>query len=404
MNRYFELTDALDDFPLRAFARLDDIEPIDRSVADALTFVFDAVDADWPEFGAGGAMDLGSQDAVTAARLLWSMRFSREMGAEGDPMDRVPIYRVEFELSRSHPWFAEIVQDEEPWVLLKLTRQVTDVPVQVYGGLFAPPTPAFLEAVPSNDAPQAALTAQFDMKTWPDAADADVMQALCEQGWPPRPQSLSRVRSTSHVRHRGWRSSSTSSSCSPTPSTATRWTPHLRPFARGIILKSRVLRISQSQWRRMPRTHWPLSGTIRRPQIRKEKSGLKGRSSGQRSSRREAYFDGGHHTLRSGKSGINGSVFACSGQTSRSGLRHVRTVAPRLNLSIKCGHSADAASHQMTSTSSATTLHASMPPCLHAAPRSLPDRAEWLSAPGRVSAAPGPTARRPSGSRRPRSY
>jgi len=56
------------------------------------------------------------------------------------------------------------------------------VPVDVYGGLFAAPTLAFLKVAPATNAPAAALNAVFDMDAWPDASASDVVSALGSAG------------------------------------------------------------------------------------------------------------------------------------------------------------------------------------------------------------------------------
>lgn len=179
MNRFFDMEEWRRGFPRRAFARLDDIEPIAPRDDDDLTFVFDAVDADWEGFAAGGDFDLNAPSTGQRVEAQWRRRFAGGGDDDGpDIYEKVPVYRIEVCLPRGHRWFASLPRTEEPWVVLQLTDQETDTPVEVYGGLFAPPTGAFLHAAPQPNAPSAALNAIFDMKTWPDAAPAQLASAL----------------------------------------------------------------------------------------------------------------------------------------------------------------------------------------------------------------------------------
>ena len=180
MNRFFDRNEYRRDFPARAFTRLDDLEPIVAGPDDDLEFIFDAVDADWPGFGTNGLFDLAASDLETTMRARWESA-SRGTGFQGpDGYDEVPVYRIEFSLQRGHPWFAAVPQNEESWVTFVLSKQTSDVPVNVYGGLFAPPIQAFLHAAPTL-APAAPLSTIFDMGTWPDATSAALLSALTPQ-------------------------------------------------------------------------------------------------------------------------------------------------------------------------------------------------------------------------------
>ena len=185
MNRFFDLEEWRRGYPSRAYARLDDLEPIAQDGENDLSFAFDAVDADWKGFGAGGPFDLN--DPALADRI--QTRWKRNLGGGGDgfdgpdPYDELPVYRIEFSLARDHRWFEATPRTEEPWVALSLTDEESDVPAMVYGGLFAPPIRAFLHLTPSRSAPSAALDALFDMKDWPTAdpeALLDALQPRCE--------------------------------------------------------------------------------------------------------------------------------------------------------------------------------------------------------------------------------
>jgi hypothetical protein len=183
MNRFFQHEDYRRDFPRRAFARLDDIEPIVQRPEDVLTFVLDAVDADWRGFGEGGPFNLYDPSLEGRIARFWRGRFGRD-GAGGDDgpdgYDEVPIYRLEISVSPGDTFYQLLPRDEEGWISLELSEVESDTPVEVYGGLFAPPIQAFLHSAPAA-APSAPLSLLFDMTNWPDASQADLMSALHPQ-------------------------------------------------------------------------------------------------------------------------------------------------------------------------------------------------------------------------------
>lgn len=178
MNRYFIDKEWRRDFPRRAFARMDDIEPIAPKKDDPLTFSLDAVDADWEGFGRGKDFSLADESTIGRINERWRRGFAGDQDTGPDPYDEVPVYRLEFTLPPGHNWFESVPRTEEPWVELVLTDEVTDVPVAVYGGLFAPAVPAFLHSSPTAAVPSATLNALFDMDTWPDASSAELDAAL----------------------------------------------------------------------------------------------------------------------------------------------------------------------------------------------------------------------------------
>lgn len=180
MNRFFLREGYRRELPLRVYARLDDIEPITSSPEDAITFVFDAVDADWKGFEEGGMFNLLDPDLDRRIPAYWRKRFGRDDDNESDGPDgyeEVPIFRLEISLSRDNELFKLMPQDEERWISLKLSSIESDTTVDVYGGLFAPPMRAFLHSAPAA-APSVPLTILFDMKSWPDASEADLLDAL----------------------------------------------------------------------------------------------------------------------------------------------------------------------------------------------------------------------------------
>jgi hypothetical protein len=180
VNRFFDRHEWRRGFPRRAFARLDDLEPIVPRPNDDLTFIFDAADADWEGFGSGGPFDLDAPDLKRRIASHWHGRFGGERFDGPDGYEQVPVYRIEVSLSRDHRFFKALPRNEEPWISLELTDEQTETPVDVYGGLFAPPTRAFLHAAPAP-APSASLSAIFDMTTWPDASHQSLLQALRAQ-------------------------------------------------------------------------------------------------------------------------------------------------------------------------------------------------------------------------------
>ena len=176
MNRFFDRFEYRRGFPRRAFARLDDLEPIAPGPDDALTFILDAVDAEWEGFGAGGVFDFDNPNLEEQLARRWDGGSADGPGNYED----VPVYRIELTLAQGHKMFEVLPREEEPWVTLQLTEERTDTPVDVYGGLFAAPVEAFLLSAPAH-APSGPLSAIFDMQTWPDASEAQLLHALTPQ-------------------------------------------------------------------------------------------------------------------------------------------------------------------------------------------------------------------------------
>lgn len=183
MNRFFHREEYRREIPRRAFARLDDIEPIVPDPEDVLTFVFDAVDAEWKGFGEGGPFNLSDPDLERRIAAFWRGRFGGDgAGTEDGPdgYEEVPIYRLEFSLPADNSLFQSLPRDEERWITLELSDVKSDTPVDVYGGLFASPARAYLHSAPAV-APSGPLSTLFDMTTWPDASQADLIMALHPQ-------------------------------------------------------------------------------------------------------------------------------------------------------------------------------------------------------------------------------
>lgn len=180
MNRFFHREDYRRGFPRRAYARLDDIEPVLPGPGDELTFVLDAVDADWKGFEEGGPFSLSHPDLKQRIAAYWRGRFARDGGDGPDGYDEVPIYRLEIFRAPNDHFFELLPMDEERWISLELSDAESDTPVDVYGGLFAPPIRVYLQAAPAT-APSSSLSTLFGMTTWPDASQADLIKALRPQ-------------------------------------------------------------------------------------------------------------------------------------------------------------------------------------------------------------------------------
>jgi hypothetical protein len=185
-NRIFSINgEGWPGFPSRAFARLDQTEPIDPRQREEAVFAFDAVDASWPGFGIGGTFDLAQEQQVrnTLSQFWTSMFGSRETRPQENPFDEMPIYRVEV-TSRPGDAFWETLQGflEEDWITLELDSSGS-FPVDVYGGILAAAVEAsLLSATITSDAESAALSAAFDIDLWPDATDTDIDQVLAGRG------------------------------------------------------------------------------------------------------------------------------------------------------------------------------------------------------------------------------
>src|ERR1700730_17375253 len=108
MNRIFSpYGEGWPEFPRKAYARLDQTEPIDPRESEEAVFASDAVDANWSGFGPGGPFDLERPDQ-TAGRLFhfWMRMFGPfETRPSEDLFDRMPIYRIEISSQRNDPFW-----------------------------------------------------------------------------------------------------------------------------------------------------------------------------------------------------------------------------------------------------------------------------------------------------------
>jgi hypothetical protein len=164
-------------FPRKAFARLDQTEPVDPRNSDEAVFAFDAVDAEWSGFRGGGFFDLQRPDD-TQARLnqLWRGMFgSADNRPSATSFDDIPIYRIEVTSRPDDPFWSTLIGfSEQDWITLDLA-DVGVFPVDVYGGILAAAAEAFLQSVTkTSDLQSTALSAVFDVDLWPNANVADI--------------------------------------------------------------------------------------------------------------------------------------------------------------------------------------------------------------------------------------
>lgn len=170
-------------FPRVAYARLERVEPIYRLPSDDAVFAFDAVDADWPGFGSRQVFDLGMPLPTMRQRLrghwnsLFRTRRPPRLDPVGDAYDRVPTFHIEVSAKPDDQFYNRLAQvTETEWVTLRLSPP-SSYEVDVYGGLFAEPVVANLDAIEPNQHGER-LNLLFDMTTWPDANVADIRSAL----------------------------------------------------------------------------------------------------------------------------------------------------------------------------------------------------------------------------------
>jgi hypothetical protein len=186
MNRFFlRRGEGWPRFPRKAFARLDQTEPVDVNLSTEALFAFDAVDANWGGFGPGGSFDL-NQPERPRSRLVefWSgMSAPRETPPAQNPFDELPLYRIEV-TSRPGDAFWNSLKSltEEDWYTLELS-DAGSFPVDVYGGILAAAVEAHLLSLTiTRSRESAALSAQFDVDLWPDATDTDIGNVISGRG------------------------------------------------------------------------------------------------------------------------------------------------------------------------------------------------------------------------------
>lgn len=171
MNRFLFRGEHSRGYPRRSYAKLELIDPAGAETDGPIRFGLDAVDADWEEFGEGGAFDLSDSGLGERMQAAWRQAFYSDGNPDAEllPQERVPMFRVEFELGADHPWTNKLVASQDRWVDLNLGDE-GEIPVDVFGGLEAPLVDAYLQAAPGSSAASDALDILFSMDAWPDAA------------------------------------------------------------------------------------------------------------------------------------------------------------------------------------------------------------------------------------------
>lgn len=185
-NRIFHPSgDGWPGFPKRAFARLDQTEPIDPRESGEAVFAFDSIDANWLGFGAGGDFDLAEPERGSErfAEFWNKISYKAWIPQDATPYDPLPIYRIEITAKRDGPFWETLVGfTEEDWITLELTG-TGSFPVDVYGAILAAaPVKAFLLSVAHTAlSERRALDKKF-IDLWPDASDAAIDSALSGGG------------------------------------------------------------------------------------------------------------------------------------------------------------------------------------------------------------------------------
>jgi hypothetical protein len=168
------------EFPAVSYGRLDQTEPLYPASASEALFAFDVVDANWAEFAPGAKFDLSdAQNIQMQQEHYWNQLFGK-LGAmqARDPYTSAPIYCIEITSRRGDSYFGFMNRiREKDWVRIELAPTGT-FEVDVYGGLFAAPVRAYLVSITIETSLMSALTAVFDMGTWPDATDTSIRSAL----------------------------------------------------------------------------------------------------------------------------------------------------------------------------------------------------------------------------------
>lgn len=181
MNKIFSQEgNGWSEFPITSYGRLDQTEPLNPSGAPEAVFAFDVVDVNWPQFAPSATFDLSNVKRIERRqRRFWqSMSRPRIGRRRPDPFATAPIYRIEVTSRPGDRFFDHLISlAEEDWVKITLAPAGT-FEVDIFGGLFAAPVPAHLIDITVERAMSTALSAVFDMKTWPDASVNSIHSVL----------------------------------------------------------------------------------------------------------------------------------------------------------------------------------------------------------------------------------
>ncbi|QCX51607.1 metallo-hydrolase/oxidoreductase [Ralstonia pseudosolanacearum] len=180
MNRYFIPGEGRRGYPRRAYARIDEIEPINLEAADFVSISLDAVDADWTGFQARHLLSLiESENGAKRLAAYWKYLFlegpPRKSNFSDGPFDDLPLYQIEITLPRGSDLLGTLIY-EDGWLEICLAEN-GGVAVDVFGGLFSEPAVARLVSISRSTATNA-LNAVFDMQSWPDASELELRRAL----------------------------------------------------------------------------------------------------------------------------------------------------------------------------------------------------------------------------------
>lgn len=138
------------------------------------------MDASWDglDITRPGAPDAGYLEKVIPE--FWRRRFDRSDRDDDDPFERMPLYRIELSLPRSHPWLKELPIVEDAWFEIELGA-AGEVEVDVFPALFAPAILAYLNHPPRITPLGASLDRLFDIGSWPDAKSDDLEVILSDR-------------------------------------------------------------------------------------------------------------------------------------------------------------------------------------------------------------------------------
>lgn len=200
-NRHFNVNGkGWMEIPSRVYFKIDDTDPLDPVDADYALFMLDSVDADWldrapwPELNPKiNATDRRNAKSAYWSRLNAASGWSSKFGAPPpkppeprdqmeDPYSDMPTFRIEIMLSPNEPLFDQFVEglgSPGSW-FIGIVDGTGEPNANVYGSLFAEPTPARLSASPASQELGETLEEVFSLDDLPDAPPSD-LQALLDQ-------------------------------------------------------------------------------------------------------------------------------------------------------------------------------------------------------------------------------